>query len=431
MMDTFSKNDNFFGRTEELKELDKRLLPSNDAAVSSETGRMKFVALCGIPGLGKTEIALEFVHSRRSLFDAIFWVRADEKEKLEFDFSQIAVHLELDEPSELQNPVVNRDLAKGWLSNPKKLLDTANDTIGQAEARWLVVFDNADDPDILDDLKPLFGNGSILITSRDPNAKTTFSPEPLGIDLDPFSDTEGGKWLRKLVARGSEEEAKDISHTLGGLPLAISQIAGMVRKQYLQFSDFQDLYANEKEHEAIHDIQLGVQRETARGTIASIWSTSRLNSSAHVLLEVASFLDPDRIQERIFYGVLENDINLADFPSTQGAFAAARGELIQTALIRRKDEKKELWIHRLLQDSVRAKMRDLRHIQVFQTAVAIVYASWPEVTHDKLHSTARWSQCEELYPHVIAFKNYYEKRFNKNAIEPNFRFAKLLHQAGW
>lgn len=188
MFPTLVRNDNFVGRDDILEQLDKILLPSDRALASVEAASvetMKYAAFCGIGGLGKIEIALQFVVTRKENFDAIFWIRAESTEKLENDFSQITLALGLEDANETRNQVVSRELAKGWLSNPTKILDTDLDTIGQREASWLIVFDNAHDPDILTNYVQLFGSGSLLVTSRSPLAKNLLSPTTESIDLEP------------------------------------------------------------------------------------------------------------------------------------------------------------------------------------------------------------------------------------------------------
>lgn len=108
------------------------------------------MVLCGIGGIGKTSIAIEYVFSRKDKFDAIFWIRAEEPEKVEQGyFGRIAMELGLLDASEPLDAVIRRDLAKGWLETPSKVLDPDHDIIGEIEAKWLIVFDNADSPELL------------------------------------------------------------------------------------------------------------------------------------------------------------------------------------------------------------------------------------------------------------------------------------------
>lgn len=127
---------------------------------------MSYVILCGMAEMGKTEIAIQHVFKRRPNF-AIFWIRAKDNDKLVIHFGQIAATLGLLDTNEPYNLVVIRNLAKGWLSNPKRLLSERDDAAGQASATWLLVFDNADDPDILQDYIQIFWEGSILIITRE------------------------------------------------------------------------------------------------------------------------------------------------------------------------------------------------------------------------------------------------------------------------
>ncbi|KAM3423793.1 hypothetical protein BST61_g1197 [Cercospora zeina] len=431
-INNMERNEHFFGRDEELRLLDRFLLPGN---VSSDSARQKYVALCGMPGVGKTEIALEFVHSRRARFDAIFWIRADEKELLEFDLSQIPLQLELNKKSEAHYPVVNRELAKHWLANPNKRTEIAGGSVDKTKAHWLIVFDNADDINVLLPLKQVYGKGSILVTSRDVNAKTIFDSNSIGRDVAPFTDTEGGECLIKMGVNGSEEKACEIARTLGGLPLAIAQIAGVIRQQYLDMDDFLDLYLNDNERHGLLEELSDSQRETARGTIRSIWWRNVHKDSTMVLLELISFLDPGGVEEQLFLNSPKDITTPALYPRTKLAYFQARAELVRSALVnmRKLDDKGNmLSVHRLLRESVRSRMSPERQMQIFSAAVAMVYTSWPGVTPETLHKIALWGKRAKLYPHVIAFKNHYEGMHGENdKANADPRLAELLSQAGW
>src|SRR5258706_15717582 len=50
-------------------------------------------ALCGLGGIGKMEIALEYTHRNKDNYHFIFWVNGASKEKLTTDFIEIAQRL--------------------------------------------------------------------------------------------------------------------------------------------------------------------------------------------------------------------------------------------------------------------------------------------------------------------------------------------------
>lgn len=255
---------------------------------------MKQFALCDLGGVGKTEIASEWVLRRRDRFDAIFWVRVDEIAKLDHAFSQIAVTLGLEEAMDSKSHIVSRKLVKGWLSKPFKS-KTSNE-----EATWLIVFDNANDPWKLVDYWPIQSGGSVLITSRDPHAKSIFSSEPNGIDLDPFTASEAGELLRELTHDADKDcVALKIAETLGGLPLAITQMAGIVKRQQLRLSEFYDAYLEQFNHAVFHGLRYGPGQPSYAHTISTVWVFESLGAEAKALLDVLSFLDPDGIEEFI------------------------------------------------------------------------------------------------------------------------------------
>jgi hypothetical protein len=82
-METPVRNKNFFGHELILRKLDVCLLPSENVKYSFEPNTQKHTVLCGMGGIGKTSIAVEFAIPRREKFDAIFWIYVDEPAKLD------------------------------------------------------------------------------------------------------------------------------------------------------------------------------------------------------------------------------------------------------------------------------------------------------------------------------------------------------------
>lgn len=65
------RNPDFCHREDVLARLDEALLPGPGQAT-----------LHGMPGIGKSEVALEFVFQRRREYDAVFWIQADNVSKM-------------------------------------------------------------------------------------------------------------------------------------------------------------------------------------------------------------------------------------------------------------------------------------------------------------------------------------------------------------
>lgn len=148
-MKVHKRKADFFGRQDILDLIDKNLLPENRRNVTFNKGSLRSFALCGMGGVGKTQIAVEYACSRMLKYDAIFFITADGKTVLSEEFIRIAVQLGLEDSSEANNITVSCEIVKGWLSNPVRYYN--NPPSLENEASWLLIFNNADDLDVLED----------------------------------------------------------------------------------------------------------------------------------------------------------------------------------------------------------------------------------------------------------------------------------------
>lgn len=444
ILESTVRNPDFFGRNDILQVLENALLPSRAKFISSESSCTKYFALSGMGGLGKTEIATEFAFRHKDKFDAVFWVRADEVAKLDQSYSQIAQKLGLETAAESTSQVVSKGLVKEWLSNSWMCspLEEEAGVSARAQATWLIIFDNADEPSIIADYWPAMGNGSVLVTSRDPIAKTYYSTKLSGIDLEPFDDIDGASLLKALTLDDDITGiAKNISRRLGGLPLALTQMASVIQRQELSFSEFMKSYENETEHSELHGLRYSTGGGNYSHTISSVWRLYNFNPRPRGLLRTLAFLDPDCIEEIIFE---EWSMPLP----TQGFFGkpveyrAARTELLTTSLIKRNKEKSQLSIHRLVQDAVIAQMSVVDISQFFWNAVRNLAMQWPsgraapskkelQSKPPKAHSIHEWPKCQTLYPHVLRLKQTWQKLFMGKPTACDIQWAGLLADAAW
>ena len=425
------RNRSFFGRGDVLSSLEAVLLPKSSGRDSPyEPQHLKTFVLCGAGGMGKTQIVAEFALSNLVSYDAVFWLHADEAAKLYDGFTKISIQLGLEEASEAKDQVISRDLVKGWLANPVKQAFESSDEL--QEASWLMIFDNADDPETITDFWPVDGNGSVLATSRNPDAKTDlYFPNTRGDDLGPLKAEDAANWLLKLVHRTQEHDRQEVAlrvaRRLDGIPLAITQMAAQINRRRLSFADFLEVY---EEEESVHDL-LHLEKnnpfscETYPHTLATVWGLETLEHGTS-LLQVLSFLDPDGTDEAILKKGAAA-IHLDDFPKSAGAYQKARLDLISSSLIFK--DQNELVVHRVVQDTVRSKMPLDRLRIVFNVTVQLVLFAWPVAKLYERHKVGRWSMCELLFPHVLALQRRYSAYSKSVPTHP--AFAQLLNEAGW
>lgn len=426
------RNKRFLGRSDVLREISATFFSSSE--VENDLGdeganEAKTFAICGPGGMGKTQIAAEFAFSHKDQFDAIFWIFAETAMKVSEGFSKIALELELVDPDsvDLRDPVVIRDLVKGWLANPLKAADLSDE--GYADrASWLLVLDNADDLTILEDLWPLDGPGCVLLTSRDPLAKHSNYLGMTGIDLKPFDAEEGKMFLNRLT--GKEGDSAAIVKLLSGLPLAMTQMAGVIIRRDLSYDEFVRTYNEEESRKEMLQLSLGHQnrRFGYLHTLASVWALDSLKRGRS-LLEVLSFLDPDGIPETILTSRPES-VSLETFPKSLFSYQTARTELLQCSLISRTAE--TIQVHRLIQDVARTKLGQPELTAVFSAAVSLVTTMWPFEAFGWRHDVARWRVCEQIFPQVLSLRQHHSRSdFHLGSFNEDMQFAKLLTDAGW
>jgi hypothetical protein len=82
-----AKNENFFGRVDEMKNMDEFL--------GHKATNLRTYTIYGRRGVGKTDIALEYAHKNPSGFEAIFWVNCETSVALRQSFTDMAVALNI------------------------------------------------------------------------------------------------------------------------------------------------------------------------------------------------------------------------------------------------------------------------------------------------------------------------------------------------
>ncbi|KAJ8126068.1 hypothetical protein O1611_g7569 [Lasiodiplodia mahajangana] len=137
----------FLGRDDILSDIDSHLQPAKQPK-----DKLAIYAMCGVEGIGKTEIAREYAHRNKDKFDAILWVESESKESLSAGFTRIAVELCLPGADLNADPAHNLALVHRWLK------DTSSS--------WLLILDNFS-PYPAAKYLPTEAHGSVIATMRD------------------------------------------------------------------------------------------------------------------------------------------------------------------------------------------------------------------------------------------------------------------------
>ncbi|WP_328469598.1 tetratricopeptide repeat protein [Actinoplanes sp. NBC_00393] len=204
-LDVPPRNRHFTGREDLLAGLDLRTADSADPAVTALVPH----ALYGLGGVGKTHLAIEFTHRHRSAFDLVAWMPAEQEAVLRSAWLNLARTMGIAESETLERTV---DMVRDGLRR------------GIPFRRWLVVFDNAEDPATLRPYLPEaaqpHSTGRVLITSRN----RTWHSLADTVEVEVLHRDESVALLRKRNPGVTDTDAGRLAEQLGDLPLALRTV---------------------------------------------------------------------------------------------------------------------------------------------------------------------------------------------------------------
>jgi tetratricopeptide (TPR) repeat protein len=271
------RNPDFVGREELLEQLRLRLVePGEATAVLPE-------ALHGMGGVGKSQTVVEYIYRHASEYDIVWWIPSEHTTQIRSSFVDLAKRLGIKAGSaETAVPAVLEALRNGM-----------------PERKWILVFDNAEDPDVVSHFLPS-GFGHVVVTSR--NAQWGRVARTVEVDL--FTRSESKELLR-LRGGGniSDDDADRLAEALGDLPLAVEQAASWRAQTGMPVAE----YVNLLEKNSAELLQAGATSEYEI-PVAAAWNVplDRLRSQrrgALELLQVCAFFSPEPIARSLFTGV--------------------------------------------------------------------------------------------------------------------------------
>ena len=363
------RNVNFTGRENLLAEVYNQL---------SKTGSKRWnhrLAIYGLGGVGKTQLALEYAYSQKENYDGgVYWISAVSQATIFSGFQDIAkrtscvAKIENLKPSEVAAQVLT------WLNRTEK---------------WLLVIDNLEDVSVIDGYVPDLSPGHTLITTRNQHYDQ-IPAEGLEIDVLGVDDAINLLLIRsKLSADGHSDDkiygvAAEITRELGYLPLAIEQAAGYIREVSKNIFKFLPSYRqNRKTHHA--RISKG-NRKYYSESLATTWRLSfqqieKTSSDASKLLQLLAFLNPDGIlMDFLEAGVEGLDNELRGIIGNPDRLCEALAELQRFSLIGRQSvnsNEQRITIHRLVQSVIRDEMPSELYSTIMTSLIGLCNSAFP------------------------------------------------------
>ncbi len=176
----------------------------------------------------------------------------------------------------------------------------------ERNAGWLLVFDNADTPELLSAYYPQTPHGHILLTSRAQVFDTLGIDTPLA--LEQLEPQEALDFLSKRTARAwqdaaEQHAAEQLAAELGYLPLALEQAAAYIRTKAARFQAY--LASFQRQRLSLlnkADPRLGNYPTSVARTWALNFQEVEHDPVAADVLRVSAFLSPDAIPLELLTG---------------------------------------------------------------------------------------------------------------------------------
>ncbi len=193
----------FTGRDNDLLQLAQALAVQRTSVVAA-----------GIGGVGKTSLAAEFAHRYGQYFaGGVFWLNCAEADAIPAEIAACggAGGLRLPDFDTLDFPAqVARVQAEWRLDTPR-----------------LLIFDNCEDPALVQDYLPTTGGCRVLITSRNPQWEETLGVEVQALGVLSLADSI--TLLRRFRPALTDADATAVAEAMGRLPLGLHLTGSFLR----------------------------------------------------------------------------------------------------------------------------------------------------------------------------------------------------------
>ncbi|KAL4867983.1 hypothetical protein BDV12DRAFT_186267 [Aspergillus spectabilis] len=411
LMIPFAKNPRFVGRQQEIQNIEK--------LISMPDGPKK-LAITGLGGVGKTQVALELAYRMKDkeVECSIFWIPCTSYEAVEQACMAIAqmVGIQDVKPADVKKSI-------------KTYFTEKNE-------KWLLVFDNADDLDMwingsstapaLKDFLPYNNHGHIIFTTR--NRRLAVKLASVDVIHVPELDEETGlEFLKRSLIQNSLSSNTDANiallEQLTFLPLAVTQAAAYINENSIGVSDYL-LLLQEQEADVVELLSedfgddgryKDVQNPVALTWLISFCQVQKLNQLAADYLSLMACVNPRNIPQSFFPD-----------PPSKKRMTDALGLLSAYSFINIQPGDSFITLHRLVHLATRNWMRNEQQFSLYITKAADQFDKiFPD---DEYTNRQLW---REYLPHALSLANEHEfKRQQEHYIHFLHNMGQCLHSDG-
>jgi tetratricopeptide (TPR) repeat protein len=417
----FRRNKQFVGRDSQLRELMAKLSPENEDDCQR-------VAIAGLGGIGKTQIALEIAFRMQEAFTdcSVFWVPAIDITSFEKAYRDIGKILQI--PGLDDDKADVKSLVAAYMGK-------------ESMGRWLLVIDNVDDLELFSqkagdgdesgsttfaDYLPFSRKGSILFTTR--NRVVAIKQAEVEVAMvDEMDQTDSQKLLEvSLINKDCSEQKNNVAKLLdllAYLPLAIKQAAAFMNENQMSIATYLDICVSDNERfvELLSkDFEDKGRYKTIKNPIALTWLISfrQVLSHDHLAAEYLYFMSCVA-QQDILQSLLPEASRLKQ--------EMALGLLKAYAFITQREGQKSFDIHRLVQIAIRNWLREKNELHIWTgRTLTRMTELFPPFDYKKRE------ECAKYLPHAEYILDFtqFSPDFGDDLEELLFKVGEYFHKIG-
>jgi tetratricopeptide (TPR) repeat protein len=365
------RNKNFTGRALLLEDLRQRMTGDITAVLPH--------ALQGLGGVGKTQLAIEYAYRHSADYDLVWWISADQPVLVRSTLAALAPRIGITgiAPERVEDAV-------------RAVLDSLRR--GDPYERWLLVFDNADQPETIRDLIPN-GPGHVIVTSRNHRWQSIVE----AIEVDVFTREESLQFLHRRVPGSIDHDYDKLAEELGDLPLALEQAGALQAETGMSVPEYLELLDKEARKLLAENPPSDYQLPVAAAWSLSVARVRDQMPFALELLRRCAFFGPEPIPRDL----LQRGKFVLNSPLREALgdpIIVSRGmrELGRYSLAKIDNNRRTLQIHRLIQKLLRDELTEEEAAGIRHEVHLLLAAADPGQPED-LHT---WPKYQELLAHV-------------------------------
>ena len=368
-----SRNYCFCGRETEIDAIEAQLKTTKTGCSES--------AICGLGGVGKTSLAIEFLWRQKEKKEypgGIFWISGENNHLFQSSVSEMA----------RQVGTFDKDFSNS--------LSRTLDWLIRREKLWCLVVDNLDELEMSMDLRKLLtghwkqaARGHIILTTRREATEIgeeTGIEESFCIELKCLTEEEGVQFLRiRSGTAGEDSDIRELVRELGGLPLALDQAAAHIRSLRQPIKEYLEKYRKQKmlllkKKKARHLVENTSPERLAVHTtwllnfdhIRQISEERDLGEIPTLVMQMSAYLGPDDIP----YEVINEGLNKDDAEGVGNLWDPAEiVSLLTKFSLFERYATNSFSVHRLVQEVIRSEMEKdkTESVRVLSCAVRVLH----------------------------------------------------------